>query len=80
MMQRFMPSMTFVTTSQGLDIVVNPVNLLIDNLVVQAAAVLVGSYNAVCTTLMYFDLRARKEGFDLELAAQKESAEGAANS
>jgi hypothetical protein len=31
--------------------------------------VVVGSYSEVCVTLLYFDLRFRKEGFDLELAA-----------
>jgi hypothetical protein len=31
------------------------------------------SYTVVCWTLFYFDLRIRKEGFDLELMAQRES-------
>jgi hypothetical protein len=34
--------------------------------------VLIGSYLAVCMTLLYLDLRIRKEGFDLEIEAQKE--------
>jgi hypothetical protein len=28
----------------------------------------------ICLTLFYFDLRIRKEGFDLELAAQQQMA------
>jgi len=34
--------------------------------------IIVSSYLSVCLTLLYFDLRIRKEGFDLELAAQQE--------
>ena len=34
--------------------------------------IVVSSYLAVCLTLLYFDLRIRKEGFDLELAAQQD--------
>lgn len=41
--------------------------------IVTAASYLVGivfnAYQAVCVTLLYLDLRIRKEGFDLELAA-----------
>jgi hypothetical protein len=33
--------------------------------------ILAQSYAAVCWTLFYFDLRIRKEGYDLELAAQQ---------
>jgi hypothetical protein len=35
-----------------------------------AVGVIVASYGAICMTLMYFDLRVRKEGFDLEIAVQ----------
>jgi hypothetical protein len=35
--------------------------------------VLFSAYLAVCTTLLYLDLRIRKEGFDLEMAAQNAS-------
>jgi hypothetical protein len=34
-------------------------------------SVLFASYLAVCVTLLYLDLRIRKEGFDLEIEAQK---------
>ncbi len=33
--------------------------------------VLTGAYASVCLTLVYFDLRVRKEGYDLEVAARK---------
>jgi hypothetical protein len=36
-------------------------------------SVLFSAYLAVCTTLLYLDLRIRKEGFDLEMAAQNAS-------
>ena len=35
--------------------------------------VLLTAYGTICVTLIYFDLRARKEGFDLEIAARKQS-------
>jgi hypothetical protein len=31
------------------------------------------AYSAICITLLYFDLRIRKEGFDLEMAARQHS-------
>jgi hypothetical protein len=34
---------------------------------------LVQTYSAICTSLLYFDLRIRKEGYDLELAVQQPS-------
>jgi hypothetical protein len=34
---------------------------------------LVGTYYSICLTLLYFDLRIRKEGFDLELAAKEQA-------
>ena len=37
-------------------------------------SILFATYSAICTTLIYFDLRARKEGYDLELAARREAA------
>jgi hypothetical protein len=35
---------------------------------------LVQTYGAICFTLLYFDLRIRKEGYDLELAARQQAA------
>jgi hypothetical protein len=34
--------------------------------------VLLGAYQSICLTLLYFDLRVRKEGFDLEVAARQQ--------
>jgi hypothetical protein len=59
----------FVLRSYGLYVVAQAVNFLL--------TVAVQSYSAVCTTLLYFDLRIRKEGFDLELAARQHKHEGA---
>jgi hypothetical protein len=36
---------------------------------------LAGTYYSVCLTLFYFDLRIRKEGYDLELAAKQQAGE-----
>jgi hypothetical protein len=46
-------------------------NYAINVLVVQLVQVLFTAYSAVCITLLYLDLRIRKEGFDLEIEAQK---------
>lgn len=51
---------------------VNYLNYVITHLAVLLVQVLVGAYLAVCLTLLYLDLRIRKEGFDLEIEAQKE--------
>jgi uncharacterized membrane protein len=47
-------------------------NVLINILVIQLISILVQTYQAICITLMYFDLRNRKEGFDLEMAAREQ--------
>jgi hypothetical protein len=46
-------------------------NAAINGIVDQLVNILLGSYVAICMTLLYFDLRIRKEGFDLELAARE---------
>jgi hypothetical protein len=45
-------------------------NYVIQQVIDFLVRVLIQSYSAVCWTLLYFDLRIRKEGFDLELALQ----------
>jgi hypothetical protein len=45
-------------------------NVFINVIVAQLLNILVQTYGAICATLLYFDLRNRKEGFDLELAAR----------
>ncbi len=51
----------------------NYVNYVIHAVVVFLLNVLTQIYYAVCLTLLYFDLRIRKEGLDLELAAQEQT-------
>lgn len=45
-------------------------NQVIHTLVTYLVTILFAAYQAVCLTLLYFDLRIRKEGYDLEVAAQ----------
>jgi hypothetical protein len=56
----------------GFRVEVNPLNHVISSLTGQLVQILFASYIAVCTTLLYLDLRIRKEGFDLELAVDGE--------
>src|SRR5262245_18633310 len=49
-------------------------NYVINAVVEQLVGILVQAFDAVCMTLLYFDLRIRKEGFDLELAAKQQGA------
>jgi hypothetical protein len=51
----------------------NYVNYAVNILVQTLIAILMGAYLGVCQTLLYLDLRIRKEGFDLEMEAQKET-------
>jgi hypothetical protein len=50
----------------------NHPNYEINQLGAFVAQVLLGAYQAICLTLLYFDLRVRKEGFDLEVAARQQ--------
>ncbi len=54
--------------------VINYRNYAINTVVGQLLNILVQTFQAVCFTLLYFDLRIRKEGFDLELAARQQAA------
>jgi hypothetical protein len=56
---------------------INTVNLLVVNLVPALANILIGTYFSICLTLTYFDLRVRKEGFDVARAAKGDIAPGA---
>jgi hypothetical protein len=47
-------------------------NVAINTVVEELLNILVQTYGAICMTLVYFDIRIRKEGFDLELAAQQQ--------
>jgi hypothetical protein len=44
-------------------------NQAIHTLVTSLVTIVFATYQAVCLTLLYFDLRIRKEGYDLEVAA-----------
>jgi len=52
-------------------------NYAVGILAMQIAQVFFAAYSAVCVTLLYLDLRIRKEGFDLEIEAQKQAAPAA---
>jgi hypothetical protein len=53
----------------GIRFVLNYRNYAIDTVITELVIILMGTFQAVCLTLLYFDLRIRKEGFDLEMAA-----------
>ena len=65
-----LPPQEIVPAGQGVQVKVNAMNQVIDTLITQLVSIVFSTYMAVCTTLLYLDLRIRKEGFDLELAAQ----------
>jgi hypothetical protein len=69
-LQFVLPSQELIPADEGPRIDINPVNHAIATLVAQLVNILFKTFMAVCTTLLYLDLRIRKEGFDLELAAQ----------
>jgi hypothetical protein len=68
-----LPAQEMIPIEGGIRTEVNPVNHIIDTLITQLVSILFSTYLAVCTTLLYLDLRIRKEGFDLELAAGGEA-------
>lgn len=73
LLQLVLPSMHQVRGAGGLPVnVMNPANYLINQAVSFLINVLVSTYGTICLTLLYYDIRIRKEGFDLELAAQKQ--------
>ncbi len=64
-----LPTFQEVPTADGRKLVMDTNNYVISTLVTQLVQILFASYAAVCTTLLYLDLRIRKEGFDMEMAA-----------
>ncbi len=59
----------------GREILIRPINwqnFAILRTVSLFTSILGGTYMTICLTLTYFDLRVRKEGFDLELAARQQ--------
>jgi hypothetical protein len=71
----FLPIASPVRTETGIKYVTNYQNFLVNLVFRYIIQILVATYRAICYTLCYFDLRIRKEGLDLELAAQQQSAE-----
>jgi hypothetical protein len=53
---------------------INMTNLVLQNVGSLLVQIPFTIYEMVCITLIYFDLRVRKEGYDLELAAKQEAA------
>jgi hypothetical protein len=73
LLQRFLPTQELVRTTSGFVSLINYRNYAVNVILGQLVNILVQTYIAVCITLLYFDLRIRKEGFDLELAAKHQS-------
>ncbi|OWK42245.1 putative integral membrane protein [Fimbriiglobus ruber] len=69
-LQIVLPSQRVIPTDGGFRLELNAQNHVIDTFATQLLAILFATFAAVCTTLLYLDLRIRKEGFDLALAAQ----------
>jgi hypothetical protein len=68
-----LPKFEIVNTDVGRTQILNYRNYCIEAALLWIVQVLVESYSAICFTLFYFDLRNRKEGFDLQLAALPEA-------
>jgi hypothetical protein len=76
-LNQLLPFQTMVPAAGGMRMEFNTTNFMINQGVTQLLNILIQSYTAVCATLLYLDLRIRKEGLDLELAAQQQGDEGA---
>jgi len=78
LMQKILPSVEIVPVPKkgqfdlGLKQIPIYPNYWIHVIVNQLINILISTYQAICVTLLYFDLRNRKEGFDLEIAARGE--------
>jgi hypothetical protein len=73
LLNTLLPGNQPVITPAGPRVLPNLRNQMIHVVVTTALNFLVQTYSAVCFTLLYFDLRIRKEGFDLELAAKQQA-------
>jgi hypothetical protein len=73
MLQQVIPYQEAVPGPGGVPIprFVSYPNFIINTVFVFLVSVIAQSYQAVCMTLLYLDLRIRKEGFDLEVAASQ---------
>jgi hypothetical protein len=69
-LQQVLPSEKTIPTENGFRVEFNPLNHIIDTSITVMVHILFSTFFVVCVTLLYLDLRIRKEGFDLELATQ----------
>lgn len=67
------PQFEPVPSDRGVDIVVNYRNYYMALVVRTLSNILLQTFAAVCLTLLYLDLRIRKEGLDLELATRRQA-------
>ena len=74
LLERVFPAHEQVLTEVGPRLIANFRNHMIQTVLGTLLNFLVQTYSAICFTLLYFDLRIRKEGFDLELAARQQAA------
>jgi len=63
------PPQELIPAENGVVVTFNPVNHVVVTLVIYLVGIVLTTYQTVCVILLYLDLRIRKEGFDLELAA-----------
>jgi hypothetical protein len=66
-----LPAQETVMTQSGPTFIFNTHNQIIHALVQIPFQVAFQAFHAVCTTLLYLDMRIRKEGLDLQIAAQQ---------
>ncbi len=67
-----LPEQEVIPTASGFEMRTKAINHVIDVLVTQLVGIIFGTYMAICSTLLYLDLRIRKEGLDLEIAAERQ--------
>jgi hypothetical protein len=71
-LQKVLPTHDEIVAASGKREILKPWNHAIVTTILALVGILFYTYFAVCATLLYLDLRIRKEGFDLELAIQGE--------
>jgi len=67
-LESVMPSQNIIPAANGVRFEVNATNHIIKTLVTQLVQILFATFISICTTLLYLDLRIRKEGYDIEMA------------
>ncbi|MBX7104118.1 MAG: hypothetical protein K1X57_08550 [Gemmataceae bacterium] len=73
---KFLPAQEVVMTDRGFNVLHHPLNAALQNIMTFPIQVVFGAYMSICATLFYLDLRIRKEGLDLQIAAEQMKAEG----